>query len=147
MTTVTSRLFDALDNFAAALALRSGLSGVQIATGPLGGESARESIQFFTGRDNQDHVTTGRRRESTFSLDGAVWVLKPGKNETVIKAARDRAQALLAEIEDELRTDPSIGGTVRESGITDYDLDQGVNPDGHWCQLDFTISGTVRLNS
>lgn len=147
MATVTSKLHVAMNAIADGLALRPGLAGVQIATGPLGGDSAQESIQLFTGSSSQAWATTGRRREEETTIEGAIWVMRAGKDEPVIRAARTRAFALLAEIEDFLRLDPSLGGIVRECGLTNVELDQGVNPDGRWCQLDFTVSPNQRLNS
>ena len=147
MAVVTSKLDATMLALADGLALRAGLSGVQIATGPLGGDSAQESIQLFTGSLDQEFVTTNRRREELLTIEGAIWVMRAGKDDTVIRVARARAIALLAEIETFLRDDPSIGATVRAAEVQAVSLDQGVNPDGRWCQLDFTLAASQRLNT
>lgn len=148
MATVTTKLDAAMNAIADGLALRAGLSGVQVGTGPLGAASQQESIQLFTGSSSQEWATTGRRKEEELTIDGSIWVSRPSADDAVIREARARAIALLAELEDFLRLDPSLGGVVRVSSLASVELDQGVTPDGgRWCQLDFVIECNQRLNA
>lgn len=144
MATVTSSIPDAMDAFVAGMLLRANIisAGVQVASGYLGADSARhESIQLTSVPDAAQvwGMLGNRRRDEEYTIDGLVWAMKPGKNEPAIKAARDRAFELLAEIEDFLRLDPTIGGTTKVSELTAYPVDQGANEEGRWCQLDFEI--------
>lgn len=135
-----------LDAFRARLLARPGLAGVQVATGPLAEDTALESIQLF--RVDIDQVWAaqgGRSREETGTLTGAIWIVKPGADEPTIKTARDRAYALLAEIESDLRADPSVNGTVRVAQLASADLTQGVNESGRVAQVTFTVNLTARL--
>lgn len=149
MATITSIADAYMVALADALALRTGLDGVQIATGWLGGDAAaRESIQFTAVRGTQQWgMLSNRRRNEEFVIEATIWVVNPGKNEDVIRSARARAIALLAEIEDELRVDPTVGNVAQVSQVTAYDLDQGANTAGRWCQIEFEITVNKDLRS
>ena len=123
---------------------------VQVASGYLGEDSSqKESIQLTgAGSADQEWGALGnRRREETYVLQGLIWALAPGKNEKAIKAARDRAFELLAEVEDFLRTDPTIDNTVKVSHLTAYPFEQGANVNGRYCQIDFEITCEKSLRS
>lgn len=141
MATVTSVVDAFMVALADKLALRANLAGVQIATGWLGGDSAAmESIQLTAARAEQRWGMVGnRRRDEEFTVEATIWVTRAGKNETVIREVRARAFALLAEIEDCLRVDPTVDNTVRVAQVSTYDMDQGATTAGRWCQLDFEI--------
>lgn len=141
MATVTSVAHAFMVALADKLALRANLAGVQIATGWLGGDSdARESIQLTAVRAEQRWGMVGnRRRDEEFTVEATIWVTRAGKNETVIREVRARAFALLAEIEDCLRVDPTVDNTARVAQVSTYDMDQGATTAGRWCQLDFEI--------
>ena len=149
MATVTSIAHAYMAALADALAARTGLFGVQIATGWLGGETAaRESIQLTAVRGTQQWgMLSNRRRNEEFTIEATIWVGEPGKNETVIRSVRARAVELLAEIEDELRVDPTVGNIAQVSQVTAYDLDQGSNQSGRWCQIEFEITVNKDLRS
>lgn len=149
MATVTSIAHAYMVALADALALRTGLFGVQIATGWLGGDSAaRESIQFTAVRGTQQWgMLSNRRRNEEFVIEAGIWVVEPGKGEDVIRTVRARALALLAEIEDELRVDPTVGNVAQVSQVTSYNLDQGGNTSGRWCQIEFEITVNKDLRS
>ncbi len=147
MPTVTSKAAAVLDAITDGLSARAALAGIQIASGPMRFESSSDSIQFFQVDISQEWGALGRkRREEEGVLKGAVWVMKPGKDEAAVRATRDRAFVLLGEIEDFMRVDPSIGGVVRVSQIRPGVLDQGAN-EGRWVELDFEIRYEVRLQS
>ena len=92
---------------------------VQVASGYLGDDSDRhETIQLIgaTSASQRWGALGNRRREEEYTLAGVVYVLEAGKSEPAIKDVRDRAFELLAEIEDFLRLDPTIGNTVKVAG-------------------------------
>lgn len=150
MATITSTIHAAMNAFVDGLALRGGLSGVQISSAPLGADSARfESIQLtdVPDADQKWGMLGNRRRDEHYTLNGLIWVFGAGKTETDIRTVRARAIELLAEIEDFLRTDPSIGGTTKVSELSRYPMEQGANAEGRWCQIDFEISCEKDLRS
>lgn len=126
------------------------LSGVQIASVPLGDEVDRwESIQL-DGSDEieQDWAHVGRfSRHEVITLSGFIAVMKPGAGETVARTARERAAALLAEIEGFVVADPSISNTVLTSKIRPTRLSEGYSGEGRWALLFFEIRAETRLTT
>lgn len=153
MATVTSSIPAAMDAFVDGLKERQAIidAGVQVSSGYLAGDvAAKESIALLDwGPANQSWGMLGnRRRDEEYSLNGWIWVVKTGKGEDVIRAARTRAFELLAEIEDFLRDDPTIGGTTKVSELTGYPGDQGIHSDGgRWVQIEFEVSCKKDLRS
>lgn len=139
-----------MNAFVDGLASRAGLFGVQVSSGYLGADSdAYESIQLVdvSPANQQWSMIGNKRRDEEYTLQGIIWVVQAGKGETVIRAARDRVFALLAEIEDFLRVDPTIGSTTRVSELSAYPLEQGANDRGRWCQISFEVSCKKDLRS
>lgn len=149
MTTETSAIHAWLCAFADALELRSGLADVLVTTGYVEDTGKRDSIQIADQVDGEQTwgLLGNRRRDETFTASGIIWVKRAGKGEDVIRAVRERAFDLLAEIEDELRLRPRVSSTVKLAAITRYSVDQGANTDGRWCQLDFEVSSQQTLAS
>lgn len=149
MATETSTFHDFLNALADGLAQHPTLASVQIATAPLGQETAKaESIQFGALDMEQSWGMLGnRRREEQYTVNGVVWVFRPGKNEPVIRDVRGRTRELLAAIEDFLRVDPTVGNVVKVCQLTNGRLEQGANSDGRWCQFDFDIVVNHSLSS
>jgi hypothetical protein len=58
-----------------------------------------------------------RERDAQVEPEGAGAFARPGAGEPAIKVARDRAAAILAEIEAQLRDDPTVDGTIRVAQI------------------------------
>lgn len=144
MATVTSSIPDAMDAFVSGMLLRANIASakVQVTSGYMGEDSERkESIQLtdVSSATQAWGMLGNRRRDEEYTINGLVWAMVAGKNETVIKAARDRAFELLAEIEDFLRLDPTIGATTKVSELSAYPFEQGANADGRYCQIDFAI--------
>jgi len=152
MATVTSTIHAAMNAFADGMLARANIisAKVQVSTGYLGGDSAaKESIQLtdVTPATQEWGLIGNRRRNEEYTLNGLIWVLKAGKNETVIRLARARAFELLAEVEDFLRLDPTIASTTLVSELASYPLDQGANQEGRWAQVDFAIACKKDLRS
>jgi len=144
MATITSTIHAAMNAFVDGMLARANIisAGVQVASAYLGGDTARfESIQLTDAPDAQQSwgMLGNRRRDEEYTLHGVIWVFRAGKGEAVIRDVRARAFELLAEIEDFLRVDPSIGGTTKVSELSRYPLDQGANEEGRWAQIDFDV--------
>lgn len=143
-TSGVPRLLDALCD---ALRGRDELHGVQVTSGPLSGSREPEGIELWTADDEQETKTTGRRRESTITIEGQCYAIRPGSGETVIRDARDRAFVLAGQIETALResllgtkvADEAGDPTVREAYVTSLRLRQGANAEEHIALIDFTI--------
>lgn len=98
----------------ARLVARGGLSGVQISLGIPTSKPEPEWIMIGGARDpgDQEAAALGQlRREEHYHLWIDVSVVRPFDDDQV--TTTDRAFALAAEVEDELRSDASVGGVVR----------------------------------
>lgn len=142
-----------LDALKALLDARAGLIGpplVTVSTGDLGTETPREAIVLY-GTPTAEREEVGMRGPAGFSYDhnvtvaGAIWIVKAGQGETVIKQARDRAFAVLNEVDATLAASPSVSSTCYFAAVTADVLEQGANDDGRWCQISFTITYRARL--
>lgn len=141
----TSRLAAVKSALVDLWAQRSGLTGVQIASAELGGSAAALERIELIGDDTieQDWVHVGRlSRDERLTLVGSIYVMKPGAGETVIRAARDRAFALMAEIElsfTESQAASSIGGLVKAARARPFSGNDIATPDGRVYLLGFEI--------
>lgn len=133
-----------LDTLKTQLEARGGLSGVQVATASMGDETAREAIIFFgvDGPQKWGVLSDVAPKEDADTFEGAIWINKPGAGEAVAKAARDRAIALFAELETQLRADQTISGLVLMCEVENKRLEQGSNTNGRWCQISFGLKAT-----
>ena len=151
MPTTTSGVHAWINALADALALRANLISwnVLITTGFVSDTDRRDAIvvgDFIQG-EQEWSMLGNRRRDERFRVSGAIWVTRAGKGDTVIRAARERAIAILAEIEDELRVSPTVTATVKVAALTRYEVDQGVSSDGRWCEVDWEVSNWKDLPS
>lgn len=150
MATATSTIPAFLDALRATLAARTLIAagGVLVATAPTGEPVPRESIQLFDAAADQEWAASGnKRRREQYRVRGGIFISAPGAGEAKAKAARDRAFALLAEIEDALRLDHNVSGTVNQAQIAAYDLDQGAAKEGRWAAIEFFIAVRAELTS
>lgn len=151
MATTTSKIAAVEDALVAALKLRPGLAGVQVDIGPLGDENAREHIQIGVGVGasvsvQQEWGALGnRQRDESGVIHGEIYVKKPGAGASAIRAARDRAWELLAEVEEQLRDDYRIGGLVYLSGMQASEETRGMDPGNRISILHFSIEYRARL--
>lgn len=157
MATHASTVPAYLDALKAALDARSIVATdggvVTVTTAPSGEPVPLECIQLFgTNGDQQWGALGNRRRNETYTIAGGIYVQQAGYGETTAKAARDRVYALLAEVEDCLRLDPGVGGSVRQSELLSADLTQGIASGGdeggaRYAALAITISVKAELVS
>jgi hypothetical protein len=159
MATVTSTVPAFLDALKTALEARAAIPGnplapigerpaVTIATAPSGDADPLEAVELIGARETQEWGAIGhRRRNEEYTVGAVVFIVRRGAGEARAKEARDRAYAILAELEDTLRTDPGVSGTVRQSQITEIVLDQDFNDNGRWAALGITIEVKAELRS
>lgn len=137
-----------MDALKARLDLRAGLTGVTVATGPLGDDTPAEAIVLVgVSAADQAYAALGSRpKDDMYDILGGIWVARPGAGEAVLKAARDRALALLAEVEADLREAPNIGlAYVLWANLRPDTLDQGMGTGTRWCELDFRVQVKARI--
>lgn len=150
MATVTSSIPAAMTAFVEGLQAREGLDKVQVSSAYLGADSGSHESIYLVGVSlaEQEWLMVGnRRREEKYTIDGVIWVMRAGKMESDVVVARERAFELLAEIEDYIRVDPTIGGTVKVGQIAAYPFQQGVLPEGRVAWIDFEIRCEKDLRS
>ncbi len=131
----------ALDTITAGLKLRTGLIGVKVFSGPVTQDDAGlECIAFGDVHGTEDPEAMVGEREEDYVIEGTLLAVKSGAGETVIKAARDRAFAIYAEIEAYLNDDNTLGGRVLDAEPARVpDVEQVIQPEGRECYLDFGI--------
>jgi hypothetical protein len=131
------------------LRARPGLAGVTVVTAELGADTPREALILGNIPDGDEtwDVLGNMRREETYRVRWHVWIVKPGAGEDTIVAARDRAFAIAAELARQLRGDPRVNGTVKLAEYKPGAMDEGIHPDGRFCQLDGQVAVTAYLES
>jgi hypothetical protein len=132
------------------LAGRPGLTGVQLSSGSIApDDSAAETIFLLDGDGDIDWATigaTGRRRDETGRQLITVWTTRQGGGEQTIVAAKQRAFAIAQEIADQLDTDPTANGTVRNARITRFEYRHGaLSGIGRWVELRLTLTYQARI--
>lgn len=142
-----------LDNLRTNLTALGGMSGVAVYTGAVDHLSIGEEAIVFavTTTEASFAYRTLPHAEvfETYPVEGRIWIVKAGSGETVIKAARDRALALLELVADELAahntpttaTQAAFG--VDDARIRSWTLEQLVIDGGRDCRVGFTIDVTA----
>lgn len=137
-----------MNELAERLPRRPGLQGISFTTSPRGKALPKKCIVLLGIDGDQDWAGLGRlKRDETYEIVGFAYVELPGATEAAAVKARDEAYALLAEIEDELRTVPHLkdGGPVITIEMKGHDLDQGFAEKDRWTQLHFRIRVHARI--
>lgn len=108
-----------------------------------------EMVELFGTDETQAWGALGNRRKTeTYTVRGMVGaILESGAGEDVADAARARVYAILAELEDQVRTDPNMAHTVYRSQLASANLTQGIADTGRWATLEITIDVYTELNS
>lgn len=126
------------------------LKGVVFTATPSGDPIPHESLQLFgTDGDQAWGAIGNRRREETYTIGGGILIVVRGAGEAIADAARERAYAILAELEDELRRFPNlelIAGQI-QAQLSRVNLDQGPQDNGRWAALDIGIAVKASLAS
>ena len=144
----TSPLGTVLDDIRAALILRENLSGVNVYSGPVTREEGGEECVWFGDAHLMEaELAMGGKRSETWDVEGEAWTFaKPwqGSTEETIKAARDRAFAIYAEIETHLND--TYTSQLPDVTLTSGDMRQGIETDGRGCAINFTMTVKTSIN-
>lgn len=152
MSTVTSQIRSILTDLHTLLVARAGLAGVTVfryAPSPRALEGLREWVILatkVTGAQTFPFASNQIKHDS-FTLAGVIYVEKPGAGDEIADDGHARAEALLAEIEDAIRADPSIGRSNTEVQIGSYEHTYGADDRGRMHSLTFEIECTARMIS
>jgi hypothetical protein len=126
-----------------ALTARSGLSGVTISYGvPLG--APREFIALTDLSGSQEFAALGAlRKDETYVLDVYVSTLREGNQQ---QQATERCFAMAAEIEEVLRTNVTMSGTVRVAELLQpFSLEEYASDQARQSVLTLGIQATERI--
>ena len=135
------------------LAVRVGLAGVSIFSCPVAPEDlGKEAIEFASETNVEQTIAamSSTDIEETFTVKGSIICYSPMVGATskvasinhAAKTARDRAVAILGEIESELSGNATVTSTVRDARTTELKISQGLGPEGQLgrvCFVEFTI--------
>lgn len=152
MATTTSRIPDVMDALQTGLAARAGLANVTVQSGP--GDLKYLGLEYLAlgvGRVSipQSQRAAGNQfKQEAARIDCEIRSGVVGVGETAIRACRDRAFVILAEVEDFLRTTPNLSITAVDHLLL-RDVDYGIGWDDRvtWCEIGFTIAGNISLIS
>ena len=125
---------------------------IAVYTGPIGPDTAnpRMAIVFVSVEDRLEPAALGPQTQVTqserYTVDGLAAGISPLKGETGIKAARDACLLLLAELNQQLREDMTVSGTVEWAYLATVHWDQGLDADrGRICVATFGIEVKARI--
>lgn len=125
---------------------------VGVYTGPPNSEVAnpRKAIMFIRCQDQAEPAGLGPQTQVTqkedYTVEGVIAGSSPLKGEDGINAARDACLALLEELNQQLREDMTVNGTVSFAYVSAVDWEQGLNADrGRLCLATFTITCHARI--
>jgi hypothetical protein len=138
----TSVIGSQLDAIRAGLVIVSGLAGVNIFSGDASMEEAgQECVVFGNGTLVEEAFAMGGDRQEVWTVGGQIRVVKPwaGSTELTIKAARDRALAILALVETYLND--TYPGALPDDQLVGATLENSIAPGERVCSLtfDFTV--------
>ena len=135
----TSSIPTVLDALVDALKLRPGLSGVGVFAAPAGDSGPVECLEFTEIELEEEARSMGGNRLESYTLKAAVFTISPGAGAVPAGKARERALAIVAEVETYMNDDPTIGGTCLDSDFISATIKQGYTPEGRVCQTEITI--------
>lgn len=114
-------------NLKTQLAARGGLTGVQISYGPPSVGMQREYIWIGDADGQQVFAAMGTVNHEEYNLEVIVDVIREGEDEA---SADARCFAIQAELENQLRSDNTVGGSVSVAQIDRFRLTENVTADG-----------------
>lgn len=123
-----------------------GITGVQVNEFPPGDDMPSSDALFLgTIRVTQINHTFGGSREEELTAEGFIWVVAPGAGDTNAAVAEDRAVAIFASVENELRADPTVNGAVFDSEVDGFDSDPMIHERGRATLLKFEIGAVAHI--
>jgi hypothetical protein len=127
------------DALAAALELRAGLSGVTVYAAEVHtGDLKREAVVLGNWTHTFEQITQGPAGtyEEVYSIECQIVSERPDST----TAARDRALAIMEEVQAELDEDHTVGGIVWDSQYSGHTGEETYDAEGgRRCVLQFTI--------
>jgi len=145
-----------LDALRAALAIRAGLAQVNVFTCPVSPDALGEqAIEFANGVDIEQRrlAMSETTLDEEYAVPGSIIAFRTAKQGTqatnsAAKLARDRVDAILEEVVDEITTNDTMSGTVRDVTISGQHWTQGMAPEGRlgrYCRVEFTLTVTASV--
>jgi hypothetical protein len=126
------------------LQARAGLSGVQVTYGWPTGSVKRESIMLGGATGTQEFRTIGATQKmETYTLDVYITVIREGHARQ--QNADERALALMGELEDELRDDPTVNNTVLTAEVGRIDLQPMAGAETREARLTVGVNVMARI--
>lgn len=126
------------------LQARAGLSGVQVTYGWPNGQVQRESIMLGGVSGTQEFRTVGATQKmEEYSLTTYITVIREGSG--LQQNADERALALMAEVEAELRSDLTVNNTVLTAQVARFDLEPMASAESREARLTVTIDVIARI--
>lgn len=123
---------------------RAGLSGVQVSYGWPGGAVKRESIMLGGVSGTQVFRTIGATQKmEEYALTVYITVIREGAGRQ--QNADERALALMAEIENELRPGITVNNTVLTAELGAFDLQPMASAETRQAILTVTINVMARI--
>jgi hypothetical protein len=129
------------DELTAQLEAREGLADVNILSAYLDDTQRRDALMLIDVEADQEWGALGNRRiDEDYVIRGAIWIYRRGSDDKVaMKAARDRAYAVFGELVEQVRGDPRINQTVRQSIPSVGNLTQWYDSETRLAILEFEI--------
>ena len=125
------------------LAARSGLSGVQVSYGWPTGAVSREHIILGGVDGMQEFRTIGaQHRFEEYTVTVYINVLREGVQQ---QTCDERCLALMAELENELRADPTVNNTVLTAELGSFVLEPMANDQQREARLRGGVSVKARI--
>lgn len=144
--TTTSRAIATMRALKTQLEARAGLAGVPVYTADPGALLPLEAIVMLGFDASQEWAAIGRSaKDETFRIPCSVYKALPGASETVVQEVQDRVAAIIAEIETQLRGDPTINGNVRVAAVVEEVLAQGFGDESRKAEATFQIECAARI--
>lgn len=126
------------------LQARTGLNGVQITYGWPSGAVKRESIMLGGVSGTQVFRTIGATQKlEEYSMTVYITVIREGAGRQ--QGCDERALALMAEIETELRNGITVNNTVLTAELGEFDLQPMANAETREARLTVTINVIARI--
>jgi hypothetical protein len=126
------------------LQARPGLDGVQVTYGWPSGAVKRESMMLGGANGSQEFRTIGAtQRMEEYALDVYITVIREGQARQ--QNADERALALMAELEADLRDDPTVNNTVLTAQLGSFDLQPMASAETREARLNVSVNVMARI--
>lgn len=145
----TTRLFVIKDALADGLAARPGMASVYVGTGWMAGtQPPEEWLILLDASAPQEYGAMGGAGlglDEAGQIDGQLQVSKSGAGEDVLRAARERAAALLGELELLLAEDRTVGGLVSDIRLGNLSVRDEPADQARLCLVTFSLAYRARI--